>query len=907
MELRSALSFGQERIWLLEKLMPQRPVHNIAIAYELNGPLNRDALGRAFQAVVDRHAPLRTSFHDVDGQPYAVIHDEVPPVMEVVSLSSSAELSSRVDATAREVFDISRWPLLRATLFQLGPQQHVLTVVVHHIVADGWSMAVLFDDLCDAYVAFRDGVDWNPPALPLTYGRHVVRERQAAWDGSWSDDLAYWRDLLHDAPTLFSMPGARPRPARPTQVAHEAAGQLDGDDLVSLHAFAKERRVSPAMLMAAAWAATLSRHSGQSDIVLGMPVSGRDRPELNRLVGLFMNLVPLRIKVTPGLTFAELVEQIRTSILSALAHRRPPFAALVSELGAERSLAYSPVFQVLFNHASRSPQPFADAPELECRRLPVASKLIQTDIELVVVDAADGDTTMRLACSADIYDEHMPRLLLDHMTNLLHDGIAAPDTRVDRLRLLSEPQRSRLTALCAPPATPIPDVGSALDLVVAQMTRTPQAPAVTGRTGTLTYEELGRAAAKLAHRFRAHGVGPGSVVAVHVDRSIEALVAMLASWQVGAAYLPVDPSYPRRRVEFVLRDAGASLIVSIRDAATDYLNTLGAPVVLVDDPSDASSGPTVETTLTACPGSTLSDLAYLIYTSGSTGEPKGVEVPHRGVVNFLNSMARRPGITADDVVLALTSPSFDISVLELFLPLTVGARTVIASTEDARDPQRLVDLIEDHDVTVVQATPVTWQQLVEVAPPTMRLRLALCGGEALTRSLANRLCALADQVWNMYGPTETTVWSLVTPVQPAPEGTAVPIGRPIDNTSAWVLDPDGHVLPAGIAGELYIGGAGVAVGYRGRPELTDERFVPGPAETGGDRLYRTGDLVRLRGDGEFEFLGRADSQVKIRGHRIELEEVATLLRRHPRVRDAVVVVRDDGDSDPRLVAYVVPR
>ncbi|HEX6969476.1 MAG TPA: amino acid adenylation domain-containing protein [Micromonosporaceae bacterium] len=905
MELRSALSFGQERIWLLEKLMPQRPVHNIAIAYELVGPLDRAALARAFQAVIGRHAPLRTSFHDVDGRPYAVIHDESPPVMEVMKLSSPGELAERVDAAVQDVFDISRSPLLRAILFELGPQRHALVVIVHHIVADGWSTAVLFDDLSDAYVAFRDGADWSPPALPITFARHVVRERQAAREGKWHEDLAYWRNLLQDAPPLFSLPGARPRPARPTQLAHEVVRRLD--DAAALHAFAKERHVSPAMLMAAAWAATLSRHSGQSDIMLGMPVSGRDRPELNHLIGLFMNVLPLRIKVTPEWTFAELVEHIRNTMLSALAHRHLPFAALVSELGVERSLAYSPVFQVLFNHATRSPQPFADAVELECRRLPVAAKLVQTDLELAVVDAPDGATTMGLACSADIYDEHLPGLLLDHMTTLLRDGIAAPDTRVDRLRLLDEAQRSRLTALCAPPAAPIPDVGTALDLVVAQLAATPQAPAVTDRRATLTYEELGRAAAKLAQRFRAHGVGTGSVVAVHVDRSIEALVAMLASWQVGAAYLPVDPSYPRRRVEFVLRDAGASAIVSVRGATADYLDTLGVPVLLVEDVADASSGPTVGATLTGCPGSSPSDLAYLIYTSGSTGEPKGVEVPHRGVVNFLNSMAHRPGMTADDVVLALTSPSFDISVLELFLPLTVGARIVIASAEDARDPQRLTGLIEEHGVTVMQATPVTWQQVAELAPPTMRLRLALCGGEALARSLANRLGELADEVWNMYGPTETTVWSLVSRVEPAPEGTTVPIGRPIDNTSAWVLDPEGQVLPAGIAGELCIGGAGVAIGYRGRPELTDERFVAGPPETGGDRLYRTGDLVRLRGDGEFEFLGRADSQVKLRGYRIELEEVATLLRRHPRVKDAVVVVRDDGDSDPRLVAYVVPR
>jgi amino acid adenylation domain-containing protein len=393
------------------------------------------------------------------------------------------------------------------------------------------------------------------------------------------------------------------------------------------------------------------------------------------------------------------------------------------------------------------------------------------------------------------------------------------------------------------------------------------------------------------------------VVAIHLGRGLDALLAMLASWQVGAAYLPLDPNYPVRRTEMVLRDAAATLVVTgTSGAGSAAIVDLGVPVVVVGD----DGGPDDVRPVLASQGGP-EDIAYVIYTSGSTGHPKGVEVPHRAVINFLTAMARRPGLGRDDVMLALTSPSFDISVLELFLPLTVGARIVFATDAQARDSLQLADLVATLGVTTVQATPTTWQELVDALPARglPRLRRALCGGEALTRQLANELCRHADEVWNMYGPTEATVWSLIAEVTREPDGTEVPIGRPIDNTSAWVLDPDANVLAPGIVGELHLGGDGLATGYRGRGDLTAERFAPGPGVTGGQRLYRTGDLVRQRSDGAFEFVGRNDSQVKLRGYRIELDEIAATLRRHPKVADAVVVSRDDG-TGPRLVAYVVP-
>ncbi|MFD2765821.1 non-ribosomal peptide synthetase [Micromonospora eburnea] len=898
------LSFGQERIWLLEQLLPGTVTHHLAAAYEIRGPLDPVVLDRAARAVVGRHEPLRTTFHEQDGRPFGRVHEVSPPVLRTVPVASFDDWASVAEAEIQKRFDISELPLVRLTLIAIADDHHVLMVVMHHIISDGASMGEFFDELSKAYAAFRSGGDWRPAELPITYRRHVEQERAAAADGSWAPDLAYWRERLQGAPSLFAMPGAGQRPSRPTLSSYEAHASLTADDSAALQAFARRHRVSPAMVLSAAWVATLARHSGERDIVVGTSVSGRDRAELKGLIGLFMDVVALRVQLPAGTTFGDLVTTVRGETLTALSHRRPPFAKVVAELGGERSLAYNPIYQVLFNNASRSIQAFADVPELSCRRLPATTGTIQTDLELVVVSGADEDssTRMTLVASTDIYQKDSAELLLEHTVSLLRHGLAEPDTPVEQLSLVTEEQRRQLADMCAPARTPLPPVRSVLGLVLDVIDRYRDVPAVRSGQRVLTYGQLSRHAGRLAERLARHGVAAGGVVAIHLDRSAEALIAMLASWQLGAAYLPVDPTYPRRRVDFVLRDARAQVIVTGPDTPADRFAALDAPVVVMDEDDDAADGPPLK----ARSEGSGEDSAYVIYTSGSTGTPKGVNVPHRAVVNFLNSMAKLPGVTRDDVMLSLTSPSFDISVLELFLPLTVGARIVIASTEEARDPQRLLDLIRDERITVMQATPVTWGGILALAPDDLRLRLALCGGEALSRPLANALCRVATEVWNMYGPTETTVWSLIAEVRPEADDVAVPIGRPIHNTSAWVLDASRGVLPAGVVGELYLGGTGLALGYRGRPGLTDERFVSGPPETGGERLYRTGDLVRLRADGSFEFLGRADSQVKIRGHRIEVDEIATLLRRHPKVKQAVVVARDDGSGDRRLMAYVVP-
>ncbi|MCW3815813.1 amino acid adenylation domain-containing protein [Micromonospora sp. DR5-3] len=863
------LSFGQQQIWSSEKLRPDAVAAPITMAYEIRGPLDPTALDRAACAVVQRHEPLRTTFHEQDGRPFGVVHEAGRSVLRVVQVARVDDWARLAEAEIQGRFDLSDSSLLRLTLFAVADDHHVLTVVMHRLIADEASLSILLNELASAYRAVRAGSDLWLPGLPMTYRRHVEQERAAAADGAWDEDFAHWRTYLSDAPRLFTMPGIGSPPNWPAMFEQAANLPTAADRTASLSAFAHRHRVSPATVLLAAWIATLSRHSGERDIVVGTTSPERHRPESDSVIGPVSDIAPVRVRLREGATFSDLVAEVHEQALSAHSHRRAPFAAVAAELG-EHSLQH--VYQFQFNVPPPTPQAFDGTSELSCQRLPLP-----------------GNTDT---------------LLLEQTLTLLTNALAAPDTPVEQLSLVSEERRRELVEMCARVQTPVPDVRSVLDLVVATIERNPDRSAVHCGARVFTYAELGRHAGRFAERLAHHGVSRGDVVAIHLNRSVEFLIAMLASWQLGAAYVPIDPTYPRRRVEFVLQDAMAQVIVTGPATPVDAFADFEAPVLVMAtaDDDDAADGPR----LAARREGTGEDTAYVIYTSGSTGQPKGVNVQHRAVVNLLHSMAQLPGVTRDDVTLSLASPSFDMSVPELFLPLAVGARMVMASAEDARDPQRLLDLIMHEHVTAMQATPVTWDGLVALAPADFRLRLAMCGGEALTRPLANELAGMATEVWNMYGPTETTVWSLIAAIGSAPADEPVSIGRPIHNTSAWVLDANLNVLPIGVIGELYLGGTGLALGYHGRPDLTDQRFVVGPPEIGGERLYRTGDLVRLRPDGCFDFIGRADTQVKIRGYRIEVDEIATLLRRHPQVKDAVVVARDDGSGDRQLVAYVVP-
>ncbi|MGI5212795.1 non-ribosomal peptide synthetase [Plantactinospora sp. CA-290183] len=879
------LSPTQEQVWISEQLGPGGSAFHLVSATELSGPVDAAALERALGAVAGRHDGLRAAFPQVDGTPVVTVSEQAVVHWEQEHAGSYDEALRRAREIADRPFRLSERGAWRAALLRVHETRHLLVLVLHRIVADEAGLGVVLAELGAAYRALRDVGHWSPEAVPAAYADQAPPDR-------WRADLDHWRAALAGIPAELDLHTDRTRPAHPTLRSFAAAAVLPDEVRARLHAYAAASGVTPAAVLTAAWAATLCRHGAGPELAVGMPVTAAPAG----IVGSFRNVLPVPVRVADEQSFAELVGRVHDEIGAAEAHGRVPFGRLVEELQPERDVNRTPLFQTLLSYGDRAE---LRLPGVAARAVAVDTSYAETDLVLTVEDSPAGPATgIALKCRADLFEPSVPGRMLARFVQVLDDATADPARPVRRLRLLDDAERAMIDGFAAGPRVPLPAVPSTMDLIEATVRRRPGAVAVRAGGTTLTYAELDAVADRLAARLSAEGAGPGTVVALHLGRSWQMLAAMLATWKTGAAYLPVDPTYPRQRTGYMLADAGACLVVTDPAGHPDELPELDLPVV--DVAALIAAGPPVTVTVDRG-GSRPDSAAYLIYTSGSTGAPKGVEVPHRAVVNFLASMSRLPGCGADDTVLALTSPSFDIAVLELFLPLLVGGVVVVASQEEAVDPVRLAALIRDEGVTVVQATPVTWNQLTGVAGD-LRIRLALCGGERLTRPLADRLAAIAEQAWNMYGPTETTVWSLIAPLTAGDPG-VVPIGRPIENTTAWVLDGHLELAPIGVAGELCIGGAGLAVGYHDLPEVTRQRFVTGPS---GERLYRTGDNVRLTASGEFVILGRADNQVKINGHRIELDEISALLRRHPAVADAVTVVHQDGTDTPRLVSFVIP-
>ncbi|WP_185949587.1 non-ribosomal peptide synthetase [Microbispora sp. KK1-11] len=873
------LSRGQERLWFLNQLDPDDPSYNTAYAYRLRGELDVPALEAAFGAVVARHDALRTRFVQVDGRPAAVVEPPAPLTIEQVAAGSEDEARRIVRARTNAAFDLAERPPFRVTLVRLGPADHVLCVVLHHINGDGWSLNVLRTEVADHYAGRA-----LPETLPPQYGDHVPTRED-------STDLDWWVSRLSGAPVL-ELPADRPRPARRGTAGGEIRFRIPPALAATVAESAGKARCTPYMLLLAAYQALLSRHSGQADFCVGTPSAGRDSTELEQVIGYLSTTMVLRCDLSGAPSFAELLRRTRRAVLDALAHRDVSFERLIGVLGVERDPSRTPLFQTMF--ALHTHGDVADpVPGLAAEPFPLGWHPARVDLSLDLYAEDDGGVLGVAIYSEELFDHETVELMTERYLVLLAAAVADPTLPVGRLELLTERERARLAAWNAT-AAELPPVTLA-DLVLDRVAAAPDAVAVVSE-GTpcreLTYRELAVRAAELAARLRDRGVGRDSVVAVRMSRGPEMIVALLGVAMSGAAYLPVDPDYPAARVEYMIEDSGAALVLTDADLADLLISEDPVGAALTKGPAERPS-----------PG----DTAYVLYTSGSTGRPKGVVVPHRALTNFLLAMRDLVGSTPSDVWLALTSLSFDISALELYLPLVTGGRVVVAGAETARDGAALARLIADTGVTHVQATPSGWRVLLAGELPPV---VAIAGGEPLPLALAAELRARVRRLVNMYGPTETTIWSTAWEVPERPE--RVTIGRPIANTTVHVVDAEGGQVPIGVPGELLIGGAGVADGYLGRPDLTAERFVQhafpehafpehaSPSQEG-ERVYRTGDVVRWSADGTLEFLGRTDNQVKLRGHRIELGEIEAVLEAHPAVRQAVVAVRDD-----LLVAFVVP-
>ncbi|MEU8364729.1 amino acid adenylation domain-containing protein [Nonomuraea sp. NPDC048882] len=918
---RVPLSYGQRRMWIIAQLEGPSATYNIPVAVRLSGTIDSHAMGAAFRDVIGRHEVLRTVFPVADGEPY----QRIIPVDDLdweltVRQVAPQELAAAVEEARAHTFDLSAQAPIRAWLFTTGPDEHVLVVVVHHIAGDGWSWAPLARDVSAAYAARRDGraPEWEP--LPVQYADYALWQRDVLGDsedpGSLiSSQVAYWRDTLAGLPEELPLPFDRPRQEVAGHLGRRVPLEVPADVHARLREVARAEGVTMFMMVQGALAVLLSRLGGGTDVPIGSALAGRTDEALDGLVGYFVNTFVLRTDLSGDPTFREVLARVREAGLGAFAHPDVPFERLVEELSPARSLARHPLFQVMLllqNTAGAS----LDLPGLDAGRRPGGGEaagedtsVVKFDLDVSLGEAFDADggaAGLRGAVvgAADLFDRASVERIAERLVRVLAALSADPGLRLSAVDVLGDAERRLMLTGWNDTAAPIPGT-TVVGLFEAQVARTPDAVALTCGDVELTYAELDRRANQVAGRLIGLGIGPESVVAAVFDRGIELVVSLLGVIKAGAAYLPIDPAYPAGRIAYVIADSGAACVLTgedLRPRLAEFEIDAGLPVVVAGEPevrAQAGTRPDV----TVEPRHPM----WVIYTSGSTGRPKGVLVEQHAIVNFLLSMRESFAPTAADRLLAVSTHGCDMAGFEFYLPLVTGARVVLAEQEQVLDPWALRTLIRAAGVTMVHATPSLWRGLIadDGDPVDWTTVRAMIGAEALPPDLARTILGRTPTLTNLYGPTETTVWSTAK-VLTGPADDVSSIGTPVANTQVYVLDDALQPVAPGVAGELYIAGDGLARGYLGRPGLTASRFVACPFRPGGARMYRTGDVVRWSAGGELQYVGRSDDQVKIRGFRVELGEVEAVLAAHPRVTQAVALVREDVPGDRRLVAYVVP-
>ncbi|GHJ47712.1 hypothetical protein Cs7R123_50540 [Catellatospora sp. TT07R-123] len=902
------LSHAQERLWFMEQFAPGTAAYTIPVVLRVRGGLDPAVLGAALDAVAARHESLRMRFGaTADGEPVLHLDDTVHIDLAVLD-ADGADRAAReehvheaVRARLAEPFDLATGPLVRAALYRLGDGEHVLMLAVHHIVCDGWSVDVLVGELVALYDALVAGTADPLPPLKAQYGDFACWQRSRVADGAHARDVAFWRERLTGVPPL-DLPTDFPRPVEQTFAGAAHGITLDGELVGALQRLAREHGATLYMTLLAAYAAVLARHARQDDFAVGSPQAGRTHPELEPLIGMFVNMLATRVDAAGDPTFAQLLARVREATLDGYAHQDLSFEQVITELNTVRDVGRSAVFQVVFALQNYTAPGRASASGLSVS--PFGSRAVATrfDLELSLLEGADG-LWGSFTYNTDLFTTDTVARIAGGFEQLLAAVVADPHRPLSRLLTVSGADREQVLTGWNSTDAPFPDTATLHGLIQRQAAATPDAPALTFEGDTITYAELLGRAHRIAHRLRGHGAGPGRLVAVCAERSHELVAALLGTMISGAAYLPLDPEYPADRLAFMLDDADVAAVLTA-GPARDVLPPTRRPVLALDDPATWADAPSTAPEPLAGPD----DVAYAIYTSGSTGRPKGVLNGHRGIVNRLHWMQRRYGLTGADTVLQKTPAGFDVSVWEFFWPLLAGARLVLARPGGHKDAAYLRDLIAAEGVTTLHFVPsMLGMFLAESGIGACdSVRTVVCSGEELPVDLALRtLAALPGaELHNLYGPTEAAID--VTAYHCTVDGLAgqarVPIGGPIDNLRVYVLDGHGEPLPVGVPGELHLAGVGLAHGYLNRPELTAEKFVTGLA---GQRLYRTGDLARWRPDGTIDFLGRIDGQVKLRGLRIELGEIEAALRDQPGVREAAVIVREDSPGDKRLAAYLV--
>jgi amino acid adenylation domain-containing protein len=893
---RAPLSYAQERLWFLDQWESGLTAYNICRGFRLTGALNSGALDQSLRQLVARHETLRTHFATLDGCPIQIVTPNCNVTIKTVEVESPTlmgrqqELQRLVREEASTPFDLASAPLLRAKLIRCSEDDHVLLLSVHQIVADGWSMQILLQDLWTIYNALAAGIRPLLPDLQVQYADF------ARWQRSWlqsggkiEKQLAYWKEQLHDPLPRLEIRSDVPRPDRQTFRGAKTPIEISQHVTRALKELCRGEGISLFMILVAAFQALLHRYTGQEDVVLGVPIANRNSPEVEEVVGLFVNTLVLRTDFSKSVTFRELLSTVRDVCIGAYTRQDVPFERIVEELQPLRDPARNPLFQVMFI-LQNVPARTVDVADLTVNPIIIDTQSSKFDLTLALVEQ-EQKLIGSFEYNTDLFNRETIERMANHFQSLLESIITTPDQWISTLPLLPEAERRQLVTVWNDTATDVTDC-CIHELFEAQVQRTPEAIAFEFRGDELTYRELNCRANQVAHYLQTAVNAPEKLVGICMEPSVEMLVGLLGILKAGGAYVPLDPYYPYERLQFMVEDSRVPVVLSqaslVRGNELLGISSLtrrsNPKIICLDSEWNVIAQQSGESLHNL---NSSTNLAYVIYTSGSTGQPKGVQVAHQSLVNCLNSIAQKVGFRDKDVFYGVTTISFDIAALELYLPLLIGARVVLASREEVLDGKELAQRIRSSGVTVMQATPSTWRLLLDAGWRGREEFKILCGGEILSRRLADQLLDGGTEVWNLYGPTETTIWSTIAKVEPG-EG-PVPIGRPIANTRIYILDSYLQAVPVGVRGELYVGGSGLARGYFNRPELTAEKFITDPfSNQPGARLYRTGDLSRYRPDGNIEFLGRMDNQVKIRGHRIELDEIEFALNQHPALKEVVI-------------------
>lgn len=914
------VSFSQQRLWFLDQLEPGNAIYNIPSAVKLSGELNVSALKQSVNEIVRRHEILRTTFMSVNGDPMQMVAPSLNMELPIIDLEGVAEeerealINRLAIEEAERPFDLNRGPLLRTSLIRLSDIEHVALYTMHHIISDGWSMGVLIREVAILYDAFSNGKPSPLPDLPLQYADFAKWQRKWLQGEVMEKQLDYWKNQLGDTPPALELPTDRTRPAEQTYRGADQIFHFSKELSDRLTDFSRRNGATLFMTLLAAFQTLLYRYTQQDDITIGSPIANRNRAETEALIGFFVNTLVLRGDLSGNPTFQELLARIKETTLGAYANQDLPFEKLVEVLQPDRDMSHTPLFQVMFI-LQNTPMRTSELPALSMKPLQIESQTSEFDITLSMNEGPEG-LSGALQYNNDLFNADTISRMLHHFEMLIEYVTANPDLRIAEIPLLQASERHQLVTEWNDTKHALPENSCIHSLFEAAVEKSPDAVAVMSGNETMTYRELNHRANQCARYLQQKGVGIDSLVGVNVDRSFKMIVGLLGILKAGAGYVPLDPNYPSDRLAFMIEDAKLSVILTKQHLA-ESLPENGAEFILLDSDWE---------TITAQNERNLSasvdpkNIAYVIYTSGSTGKPKGVMITHQSVVNHNLAAARMFELTPADRVLQFASINFDAAVEEIFPTLLCGA-TIVMRDGDGVLPSggELLTMVQRYNLTLLDLPTAYWHEWVyEMSlldePVPESLRLVVVGGDKASseKFAAWQRKTSSNVSWiNTYGPTETTVIATAIELKNENDGwdstVELPIGRPIENTTIYILDSHMQPVPVGIPGELYIGGLCLARGYLDRPDLTAEKFVPDPfSDSPGSRLYKTGDLVRYLADGNIEFIGRVDFQVKIRGFRVELGEIETALLQHPSLRDTIVIAREEAPGDKRLVAYCVP-